>query len=38
MKDVRDILDEISETDRKIKSGDLNEQVGVEMLLVKFST
>lgn len=38
MKDVRDILDEISETDRRIKSGDLNEQVGVEMLLVKFST
>lgn len=38
MKDVRDILDEISETDRLIKSGDLNEQVGVEMLLVKFST
>lgn len=38
MKDVRDILEEISETDRKIKSGDLNEQVGVEMLLVKFST
>ncbi len=37
MKDVRDILEEISETDRKIKSGDLNEQVGVEMLLVKFS-
>lgn len=38
MKDVRDILEEISETDKRIKNGDINEQVGVEMLLVKFST
>lgn len=38
MKDVRDILEEISETDKRIKNGDLNEQVGVEMLLIRFST
>lgn len=38
MKDVRDILEEISETDKRIKNGDLNEQVGVELLLIRFST
>ncbi len=38
MKDVRDILEEISEVDKRIKTGDLNEQTGVEMLLIKFST
>ena len=38
MKDVRDILEEISETDKRIKTGDLNEQTGVEMLLIRFST
>lgn len=37
MKDVRDILEEISEVDRKIKTGDLNEQTGVEMLLIRAS-
>lgn len=38
MKDVRDILNEINETDFKIKTGDVDDQVGVEMLLVKFSS
>lgn len=38
MKDVRDILEEISETDKRIKNGEINEQIGVELLLVKFST
>ncbi|MBR3244673.1 MAG: DNA polymerase III subunit delta [Parasporobacterium sp.] len=38
MKDVRNILEEISETDKKIKTGDLNEQTGVEMLLIRFSS
>ncbi len=38
MKDVRDILNEINETDMKIKMGDIDTQIGVEMLLVKFSS
>ncbi len=38
MKDVRDILEEINETDMKIKMGDVDAQIGVEMLLVKFSS
>lgn len=38
MKDVRDILDEISETDKKIKTGDVGDRTGVEILLVRFST
>lgn len=38
MKDVREILREINETDMKIKMGDVDERVGIEMLLVKFSS
>ena len=37
MKDVRNILEEISETDKKMKNGEIGEQTGVEMLLIKFS-
>ncbi len=37
MKDVRNILEEIADTDKKIKTGDLNEQTGVELLLIKYS-
>ena len=32
-----DILDEISETDRKCKSGEIKDQLGVELMLIKFS-
>lgn len=35
MKDVRDILDEISETDKNIKTGDVADRTGVELLLVR---
>lgn len=38
MKDVRDILAEINKTDMKIKMGDVEDQIGVEMMLVKFSS
>ncbi len=38
MKDVRNILEEINDTDMKIKMGDVEDQIGVEMLLVKFSS
>lgn len=37
MKDVRNILEEISEMDKKMKNGEIGEQIGVEMLLIKFS-
>ncbi len=35
---IEDILDEISETDRKIKTGDVEDQIGVELLIIKLST
>ena len=35
---IEDILDEISETDRKSKTGEVPDQIGVEMLLIRFST
>lgn len=35
---IEEILDEISETDRKSKSGEIQDQIGVELLLVKFSS
>ena len=37
MKDVRDILEAIADTDQKIKLGEMNDQIGVELLLVKYS-
>lgn len=37
MKDVRDILEAISETDKQIKQGEINDQLGVELLLVQYS-
>ena len=38
MKDVRAILEEISETDRRIKMGEVTDRIGLETLLVKIST
>ena len=38
MKDVRDILEEISDTDRRIKMGEVTDRIGLETLLVKIST
>ena len=38
MKDVREILEEISDTDRRIKTGEITDQTGLETLLVKIST
>ena len=35
---LADMLDVISETDRMIKSGDIEDKTGLEMLLVKFSS
>ena len=37
-KDVREILEEISDTDRRIKTGEITDQVGLETLLVTIST
>lgn len=34
---IEQILDMISDTDKRIKNGDIDEQIGVEMLLVDFS-
>ena len=33
-----EILDKISETDMKIKTGDIDEQIGVELMLLEFSS
>ena len=38
MKDVRAILEEISDTDRRIKMGEITDRIGVETLLVRIST
>ena len=38
MKDVREILEEISDTDRRIKMGEVTDRIGLETLLVKIST
>ena len=38
MKDVRAILEEISDTDRRIKMGEVTDRIGLETLLVKIST
>ena len=38
MKDVRDILEEISDTDRRIKTGEVSDQIGLETLLVKIAS
>ena len=35
---IENILDEISEIDRKSKIGDIQDQIGVEMLIIRFST
>ena len=34
---MEQILDEISETDRKCKSGEIQDQIGVELMLIRFS-
>ena len=36
-KRIEDILEEIADTDRKCKTGEVQDQVGVEILLVRFS-
>ena len=38
MKDVINALEKINETDKAIKSGNLNSQIGVEMLLIELSS
>lgn len=38
MKDVREILEEISDTDRRIKMGEISDRIGLETLLVKIAT
>ena len=38
MKDVRDILELINDADMKMKTGELDMQIGVEMLLVKIAS
>ena len=38
MKDVREILEEISDTDRRIKMGEITDRIGLETLLVKIAT
>ena len=34
---IEEILEEISETDRKCKTGEILDQIGVELMLIKFS-
>ena len=38
MRDIINILEKINETDRAIKSGDINQQLGVEVLLAEISS
>ena len=38
MRDIENILDEICIIDRKCKSGDIEDKIGVETMLVKFSS
>lgn len=35
---IENILDEISETDRKSKIGDIKDQIGVELLIIRYSS
>ena len=35
---IEEILEEIAETDRKSKSGEIQDQIGVELMLIRFSS